>query len=264
MRYLHQFKLVVLGILGVGISLASSCKKNPPPPDIIPPEKGLLLNFTGMFNGTPIEYKTGEYTRENGEIMRISNWGMIWSKVNLVKTNDSLVLLGDGYLYVDFVGGKTKVYFENAPAGDYKGISFQLGLDSAINHGDPTVWGATHPLNGAYTGLHWGWAQGYIFQALDGNFKTSSAAPSWNGMTLHTAGDGFTKDFFMPKVFSLSPNSKKTAEVEAWVDEFFKNPKTLSFAIDGASSHSVGTKEVILMNKILDNAGDVFRIKEVK
>jgi hypothetical protein len=264
MKRLINIKWVVLWIFVISFSLASSCKKDPPLPPVTQTEKGLILNFTGMFNGTSIEYKTGEYTRENGEIMRISNWAMIWSKVSLVKTNDSLVLLGDGYLYVDFVGGKTKVVYENAPAGDYKGISFQLGIDSAINHGDPTIWGATHPLNGSYTGLHWGWAQGYIFQALDGNFKANSGATTWSGMTLHTAGDGFTKAFFMPLSFSLSNSSRKTAQIEAWVDEFFKNPTTLSFAVDGASSHSVGSSEVILMNKILNNAGDVFRINEVK
>jgi hypothetical protein len=245
--------------------MASSCEKPPViPPVIKNTEKGLVLSFTGMFNGTAIEYKTGEYTRENNEVLRVSNWAFILSKVSLIKTNDSAVTLGDGYVFVDFVGGKTKSTFENVPAGDYKGISFQLGVDSAINHGDPAVWGPTHPLNGSYTGLHWGWATGYIFQALDGTFKTQTSDPAWKGMTLHTAGDGFTKSFYMPLSFSLSADTRKTAHIEAWVDEFFKNPTYLSLTTDGASSHSVGAAEVILMNKILANAGDVFRIKEVK
>lgn len=244
----------------------SACEKKPDDkkPDEQPAKKGLSLSFNGMFDGTAMVYKTGEYTRSNGEIVRISNWAFILSKLSLIKSDDSKVTLGDGYLYVDFVGGKTNYHFPAIPFGDYKGISFQLGLDSAVNHGDPAEWAADHPLNGAYTGLHWGWATGYIFQALDGSFKTSPGQFNWDGISLHTAGNDFTKEFTVDFNFTIADQTHKTMQIEAWVDEFFKNPVEISFKNDGSFSHSVGTKEVDLMKKILGNAGDVFKIKEVK
>ena len=218
----------------------------------------------GMFNGTPLVYKTGEYTRENNEVMRVSNWAMIWSKLALVKTNDSLVPLGDGYIFVDFVAGKTKINYPKNISGSFKGISFQLGIDSVINHSDPTVWGPEHPLNANLTGLHWGWASGYIFQALDGTFKTKSGDANWQGLTLHTATDQFTKKIFVPFNFTLDAAGPNTINIEAWVDEYFKNPVNMDFTKDGISSHSVGSKEIAIMKTVLGNAGDVFRIKDVK
>lgn len=258
---------LILSILPLaGLLFLAGCKEKPVDKPIVnqEPEKGLLLDFYGMFNGTAIEYKTGEYTRDNGEIMRVSNWAMILSHLSLVKTNDSLVPLGDGYLHVDFVAGKTKFPYLSVPFGDYKGISFKLGLDSAVNHGDPAIWPANHPLNANTTGLHWGWSGGYIFHALDGTWKENASASAWNGISLHTAGDNFTKEFFMPLNFSITDTNRKTARIEAWVDQYFKDPAMIDFTTDGSFSHSVGSSEVALMNKVLGNSADVFILKEVK
>lgn len=255
-----------MAIAALSVAMVSSCKPEEPNNgggDTTPAEKGLVVKWNGVFNGTALEYKTGEYTRGNGEIMRVSNWAMILSKVELVRNDDSRVTLGDGYVYVDFVGGKNTNTYATIPAGDYKGISFKLGLDSAINHGDPAVWPAEHPLNGSYTGLHWGWAGGYIFQAIDGNWKASASASTWNGISLHTAGDKFTQTVFVPFNFTLTEN-RKTMVIEANVEEYFKNPILINFKTDGSFSHSVGSKEVLLMNSILNNMGDVFTVKEVK
>ena len=50
-----------------------------------------------------------------------------------------------------------------APAAEYQGIRFTLGVPETLNHQDATL--ADAPLN--YTGLFWGWRYGYIFFRLD-------------------------------------------------------------------------------------------------
>lgn len=50
-----------------------------------------------------------------------------------------------------------------APAGDYAGISFQIGVPFDLNHKDPTL--ASPPLN--YSGLTWPWRIGYRFTSID-------------------------------------------------------------------------------------------------
>lgn len=245
--------------------IAISCKpESKPPVENKTDDKGITLVFKPLWDGKNIVFKSTEFTRSNGEMVRINNWAMILSHVSLVKTDNSKVQLGDGYLFVDFSSGRVKSNFPTVPAGDYKGISFKLGLDSIVNHGDPTVWPADHPLNANLTGLHWGWATGYIFQAIDGNWKAKASDLDWNGLSLHTATDQFPHDFMLNLNFSLAADGHKTASIEGWIDEYFKNPNLVQFATDGSFSHSVGTPEVALMQLIMSNADDVFRLTKVE
>jgi hypothetical protein len=59
-----------------------------------------------------------------------------------------------------------------APPGDYRGISFTLGVPFALNHGDPTV--APSPLN--LTAMFWSWQVGYKFVKVD--ITSASAVPA--------------------------------------------------------------------------------------
>lgn len=51
-----------------------------------------------------------------------------------------------------------------APAGDYDGVAFKLGVPFALNHEDVAV--APSPLN--LSGLFWSWNGGYKFMRIDG------------------------------------------------------------------------------------------------
>lgn len=67
-----------------------------------------------------------------------------------------------------------------APPGDYRGLSFTLGVPFALNHGDPTV--APSPLN--LTAMFWSWQVGYKFVKVD--FTSASAVPA--AMAAHAGG----------------------------------------------------------------------------
>ena len=57
----------------------------------------------------------------------------------------------------------------SVPAGDYRGIVFDIGVPFALNHQDPTL--APAPLN--YSALTWPWSVGYKFTTID--FDTQPA-----------------------------------------------------------------------------------------
>jgi hypothetical protein len=133
-----------------------------------------------------------------------------------------------------------------------------------INHADPTQWPATHPLNANFTGLHWGWAGGYIFQAMDGKFKDSAGATAERSLSFHTATDGMISSFFMPLHFDLATNGRKIARIEFWADEYFRDPNEIHLK-NTPVSHTEGPTETALMTKIIANAQDgVYRLTEVK
>ncbi len=48
-------------------------------------------------------------------------------------------------------------------------VTFHIGVDSAHNHLDPSSWPNDHPLAHKTPSMHWGWANGYRFVAMEGN-----------------------------------------------------------------------------------------------
>ncbi len=63
----------------------------------------------------------------------------------------------------------------NFPVVSLEGISFGIGVDSAHNHLDPSQYAMNHPLAPQSPSMHWGWASGYRFVAMEGNSGTSLA-----------------------------------------------------------------------------------------
>ena len=76
-----------------------------------------------------------------------------------------------------------------APAGQYTGVIFEIGVPFDLNHKDPTLAGA--PLN--YSGLTWPWRIGYKFTTID--FDTANkpaASPAQSGGMRGMAASGFS------------------------------------------------------------------------
>lgn len=48
-------------------------------------------------------------------------------------------------------------------------IVFHIGVDEDHNHLDPSSWPNGHPLAPGFPSMHWGWAAGYRFVALEGH-----------------------------------------------------------------------------------------------
>lgn len=258
-----KFRNTATALMFGAILMVSGCKPEPktPPGNT---DHGVILDFHPIFNGQEMEFSKMKYVKPDGEVISISHWAMLMSHLSLMKSDSSLVSLGDGYQYIGFSVGRKKFTYTDAPAGTYIGIKFQLGPDQNINHADPTIWPADHPMNANLNGLHWGWAGGYIFQAMDGTYKNDTTTSSVASLSFHTATDNMIQSFYMPLNFTLEPNIRKTARIEIWADEYFKNPNEIHLK-NGAVSHTEGSVEVALMSKIMQNAqSGVYRLVEVK
>lgn len=66
-----------------------------------------------------------------------------------------------------------------------EGVRFHVGVHTPVNHQDPSLLPLDHPLSYQSPSMHWGWASGYRFIALEGK----SGASLNQTMELHTTGD---------------------------------------------------------------------------
>lgn len=98
-----------------------------------------------------------------------------------------------------------------APAGDYKGLAFTIGVPFELNHKDPTL--ATAPLN--YSGLTWPWRIGYKFITVDldtaGKAGAAAAQPAAPAGMAGMAASGFSIHLGSTACGEGSPMSPPTA-----------------------------------------------------
>jgi len=97
-----------------------------------------------------------------------------------------------------------------APAGEYTGVAFEIGVPYDLNHKDPTL--AAAPLN--YSGLTWPWRIGYKFTTIDfdtTNKTAPAASASMHGMAGMSSASGFSIHLGSTDCGAGSPTTPPTA-----------------------------------------------------
>jgi hypothetical protein len=248
-------------IIPLFLLLATGCDKDPVIVDKkIPTTGSVALSFSPKFNNMPMTMNQFGYINLAGEDISISSWGIIMSDFSLIKKDSSKLKIGDGYAYVNLADNKLSVNYDDLTPGEYIGISYNIGVDQVTNHADPSGWPATHPLNINYTGMHWGWAGGYIFHTLEGNFKKSGSTVS-SGFSYHTATDGMLSSYRLFKNINIVAGSSTSVAIEAHADKFFLND--ISFTAVN-TNHSGSQESLSSMAVWVGNMKEVYKIGEVK
>lgn len=128
-------------------------------------------NFQQDFTVTRLQYYISEIaiTHDMGQVTPINDY---WILVNA----DTQTVVDLGSYNIQQV----------------EAISFYVGVDTANNHKDPALYPVSHPLGPKAPSMHWGWAAGYRFLAMEGN-----AGANMSLYQLHALGD---KNYFQVEV----------------------------------------------------------------
>ena len=147
------------------------------------PLQDITLKFAGEFDGKPADC-IAEYEDIGlaSTAVGIADYRLYVSRVRLLDADgkETAVTLSDhgpwqhgDIALLDFENGSGNCSNGTAltndeirgqvPAGDYRGVAFDIGIPFESNHQDPTL--AASPLN--LTALFWNWRGGYRFLRLD-------------------------------------------------------------------------------------------------
>jgi cytochrome c peroxidase len=151
----------------------------------------LRLEVQLRWQGAPVGVPSGALAGAAGQTVRLTRFAALMSGVALVRADGGTVQLDGQYGFLEAEAGRLAVTLRNVPDGDYHGLEFELGLPAVVNHGDPGQWPARHPLNPIVNGLHWGWAGGYVFAAIEWRWRAAGAevAKEDRGFSYHLATD---------------------------------------------------------------------------
>ena len=109
---------------------------------------------------------TGGTYNINGVQTKLTVSQFYISNIRLVDANDNETAAAGFYLLIN--PEQEEYSIGNFPAGDYTKIKFNVGVDSATNHGDPSLYAIGDPLGAQIPFMHWSWSFGYIFLRIDG------------------------------------------------------------------------------------------------
>lgn len=215
-----------------------------------------------------------EYTNAAGEKLKFTTFDYYVSNLVLVKSDGTeyVVPKDDSYFLIKHDEPTSRaVKISNIPAGDYTGLKFVIGVDSAKSVSPISERTGVLDPAGAASGMYWSWNAGYIFVKVEG---TSPAAPvdPGSGENIFQYHTGLFGGYDSPTLNNLKTVSMTVPDEAAkvrqgeeaphfhlFVDvlEMFKSPTVLSIAANPYSHAGPFSKTVA------DNYADMFLIDHV-
>ncbi len=190
-----KYTLLLLSLLVSGMGLVNA-------------QSDVYLQINHLLNNEAFEYSTAQ-TNNLGEDFNVARMEYYMSDITLVHDGGMETSVEDTWVLVN-AGSFTNVYLGNYNITELESISFGIGVESDVNHLDPSTYPADHPLAPKSPSMHWGWAAGYRFVAMEGkagsglsqtyevhalgdvNYQiaTVATAGTWNEGVLYVALNG--------------------------------------------------------------------------
>lgn len=189
--------------------------------------------------------------------------GGVATKLNLVQFYISNIILVDANgnetpadgVYLLMKPEEEEYAIGNFPPGDYTKIIFDVGIDSATNHADPSLYAIGDPLGAQFPNMHWGWSFGYIFVRIDGEADVTGDGTPDNPdglFELHLGSDHYVATIEIDLPVTIGEGGENICHLKTQWETFFNG---VDLSTDN-TTHS--TDNVDLANTIYGNIFDMF------
>ena len=148
--------------------LLLGCKKEEPLPS--PTDSALHFSIQHIWEDQNLEFETKSYTTPGGDSVRFSKTSYLLSEFKLQNQAGEYIALPNSFAFINPRKEYTTFSFDSIPYGNYKAITFMIGLVDSVNTSDPNQYPPEHPLNPILNGMHWDWNQGYVFYTMEGYY----------------------------------------------------------------------------------------------
>jgi hypothetical protein len=206
----------------------------------------LSVEFDNIVGGQNLFLNTVTYTNAAGEDFNVSMFQYFISNISLRRADGSeyVVNQDSSYFLIRESDASTRFARVKVPEGDYRQLSFILGVDSLRSTMDITKrTGVLDPSGGMEDGMYWGWNSGYIFVKFEGISPSAPVDPSGQRkFRYHIGGFG---GYSAPTINNIKkitidlsasgiarPRAGRNANIHLMVDllKIFNNSNNLSIA----------------------------------
>jgi hypothetical protein len=241
MRYLVTCGFFIFST--VAIILFASCNKDNEA-GYNPSVNGeLTVEFDNIAGSADLALNTAKYTNNSGEKFTVTQLRYYVSNFSLVRTDGTVYTIPQDscYFLIDESDPSTHEPLLNVPEGEYKTLSFMVGVDSLRSTMDFSQ--RTGVLDTTSDGgdMYWDLNRGYIFFNIEGSYATGSTEGTYK-YQIGGFGGYSSPTFNNIKKLTLDLTQRGTPKVKAgketnihlMVDilKFFNGKSTLSIASD--------------------------------
>ncbi|MDB5268886.1 MAG: hypothetical protein JWP58_1926 [Hymenobacter sp.] len=244
------FALAMLALTG--------CKKDV----VVAAPPTVSLEFEQTVGADQLVLDTKTYNTLAGDQFRVSIFRQYISNIIFTKTDGSTYAVPDSYYLLDAAKPDNQhITLTGVPEGDYKGLTFTIGVDS-LHNVSGTQKGALDVSNNMF----WTWNSGYIFTKLEG----SSPQSRTTALTFHVGGFKTpynavrTVSPAFPAGTTLLVRAGHTPEIHLNQDllKMFSGPNTIRFGGTGSMIEimSAGANAVQVANNY---AAGMFTVEHI-
>jgi hypothetical protein len=121
-----------------------------------------------------------------GHSFKLSRMEYYLTKFSIIHDGGQVMVISEDTVALVNAGSiTTTIPLGSINVTNIEGVKFHVGVHTPINHEDPALLPANHPLAPKSPSMHWGWTSGYRFIALEGLSGTNLNQT----LELHGLGD---------------------------------------------------------------------------
>jgi len=193
-------------IIALAATLFTACKKEKTTAYNTSIKSTLSVEFDNIAGSSDLQLNTGTYTNAAGQSFKVTKLKYYVSNFVLTNVDGTTYTVPQDscYFLIDESDEETHDPAMRVPEGEYKTLTFTVGVDSLRNTKDISQrTGALDPA-GTAADMYWGWNSGYIFLKLEGTSPVITAMG--NTFMYHVGGFGGYS--------SPTPNNIKTITLD--------------------------------------------------
>lgn len=203
---------------------------------VVAGQQNVVLEIQHMLKDTPFAFNKAS-ENNMGHAFTLRRMDYYLSAIEVIHDGGKKISFPNLYVLVslDENQEKTIINLGSHPLQNIEKINFFLGIDSLTNHSDPAIWQIGHPLGPRIPSMHWGWASGYRFIALEGK-----GGPANNQeIQLHALGNQYYKQMS----FDVTPfgenNEKRIILTADYTELFYQMPIKQGVIVHGSDKEIV-------------------------
>ena len=168
------------------------------------------IQINHLLDGVQFENEVNS-TNDLGNDFMIDRLQYYLSGFTLVHDGGQVTEIDDLYVLVSLMESTDATIIElgELELDNLESIRFHFGVDEQANHADPSLLHPSHALAPQFPSMHWGWAAGYRFIALEGK----SGPNIDQELQFHCIGDEFYKELDFP--VNMSNKSEYLVSIDA-------------------------------------------------
>ena len=236
--------LLITAIIAVTLS---SCSKDDASVYNAGVKAELSVEFDNIAGAADLQLNTATYTNASGESFKVTKLKYYVSNFVLTNVDGTVYTVPQDscYFLIDESDATTHEPILKVPEGEYKTLTFTVGVDSLRNTMDISKRTGVLDPTGAAADMYWGWNSGYIFFKMEGTSPAVAAAG--NAFMYHIGGFG---GYSSPtsnniKTITLDLTSRGTPKVKTGKETNIHLMVDILQALNGSTNMSFATTAMI-------------------